>query len=49
MASGNSRERSRVMPYVGILGGLLGQMALQNEARNFLGDYFQLVTSDGFM
>jgi hypothetical protein len=48
MASGSKRERLQVLPYLGIFGGFLGRIAVNNELRALLDDYFIILTSEGF-
>lgn len=48
MAAGSKRERLQVMPYLGIFSGFLGCIAVNNELRALLDDYFIILTSEGF-
>lgn len=48
MAAGSKRERLRVMPYLGIFSGFLGCIAVNDELRALLDDYFIILTSEGF-
>jgi hypothetical protein len=49
VAQGGRNERLKAMPYLGMLGAVLGRMSADNKAGEILSAYFALMASDGFI